>query len=99
MEHEPIQITCRNCKQIYLIKTIVMHAKYNSECKHTYSPLHITSLKSHSKQVSAAKKKLKDAERHLRNKEEAARKYQEKRLKSLKSTKKKRLKLLKSMIQ
>ena len=56
-----------------------MHAKYNSECKHTYSPLHITSLKSHSKQVSAAKKKLKDAERHLRNKEEAARKYQEKK--------------------
>ena len=57
-----------------------MHAKYNSECKHTYSPLQIENLKTHSKQVSAAKKKMKDAERHLRTYDpvKRAKKHQEK---------------------
>ena len=47
-----------------------MHAKYHSECKHTYSPQDIEDLKTRSKQVSAAKKRIKDAERYLRKKAE-----------------------------
>ena len=80
MEYEPIQLSCRNCKKQFLLKSIVLHAKYNSECKHTYSPLQIDSLKTHSKQVSAAKKRKKDAERHLRTYDpvQRAKKHQEK---------------------
>ena len=47
-----------------------MHAKYHSKCKHNYTPQEIEDLKTRVKQVSAAKKKVKEAERYSRKKEE-----------------------------
>ena len=70
MEHEPIQMSCKSCKKDFPIKDIVMHAKYHSKCKHNYTPQEIEDLKTRVKQVSAAKKKVKEAERYSRKKEE-----------------------------
>ena len=70
MEHEPIQMSCKSCKKDFPIKGIVMHAKYHSKCQHNYTPQEIEDLKTRVKQVSAAKKKVKEAERYSRKKEE-----------------------------
>ena len=64
MEHEPIQMSCKSCKKDFPIKGIVMHAKYHPKYKHTYISKDNEDLKTHVKQVSAAKKKVKEAERY-----------------------------------
>ena len=88
MDPEPIQIICGNCQKFFPLKTIVLHAKSNSKCKHSYSPEQISNLEAQSKKASAEKKRIKDAKRYLKKKK-----------KLLKNIKKKRLKLLKNMIQ
>ena len=79
MDPEPIQIICGNCQKFFPLKTIVLHAKSNSKCKHSYSPEQISNLEAQSKKASAEKKRIKDAKRYLKKKEEAAKKYQEKK--------------------
>jgi hypothetical protein len=74
MDFEAKEISCRNCKKAFLMKSIVQHVK-KSECHTTYSEDQISSLITQSKQLSAAKKKIKDAERYKRKKIEIAKKY------------------------
>ena len=58
MDPEPIQIICGNCQKFFPLKTIVLHAKSNSKCKHSYSPEQISNLEAQSKKASAEKKNI-----------------------------------------
>ena len=79
MDPLDIHISCRKCRQPFLVKNIAKHAENNHECSRTYSQDQINDLKDLSKEVYKAKKKRKDAERYLRKKEERAEKYQERK--------------------
>ena len=79
MDQEDIQMSCKLCKKEYPLKSLVRHAEKNKECKHAYSSHEIQDLKAQSKQISAAKKKKKAAERYQRHKAEIAAKYQDKK--------------------
>jgi hypothetical protein len=55
---------------------IVQHVE-RSKCRPTYTDKQLSSLREHSQKISAAKKKIKDAERYARQKAERARKKAE----------------------
>ena len=76
MDLEEIPISCRRCKQPFVIKTIARHAEKNRVCNQTYSQDQISDFKEHSKEVAKIKRRKRDAERYLRRKEELAQKYQ-----------------------
>ena len=61
MDPEVTQKSCRHCKKYFPIKSFALHAEYNTKCKHIYTPQEISDLKAQSKELSAAKKKLKVA--------------------------------------
>ena len=90
MDPLEIYISCRKCKKDFVIKNLAKHAEKNRDCNQTYTQDQISDLKDLSKEVSKAKKRMKDAERYLKKKEELAEKYQQKKNKLLKSIKKKR---------
>ena len=79
MDQQLIQSSCKRCKKSFPIKSFARHAEYNADCKQAYSPQEIEDLKKHSREVAAAKKKLKAAARYQRKKVELAAKYQEKK--------------------
>ena len=74
MDREPIWITCKKCKISLGIKGMVRHAM-RSHCKSSYNADHVTSLKEHSKQLSSAKRKIRDAVRYQRRKIELSQKH------------------------
>ena len=80
MDQQLIQMSCRHCKRTYPLKSFSRHAEYNANCKHAYTQQDIEDIKSRSKEVAAAKKKLKDAARYQRKKAEIAANYQEKKV-------------------
>ena len=79
MDQQLIQSSCKRCKKSFSIKSFARNAEYNTECKQAYSPQEIKHLKKHSKDIDAAKNKLKDAGRYQKKKAELAAKYKEKK--------------------
>ena len=79
MDPVEIYISCRKCKKDFVIKNLAKHAEKNRDCNQTYTQDQISDLKDLSKEVSKAKKRIKDAERYLKKKEELAEKYQQKK--------------------
>ena len=79
MDPLEIYISCRKCKKDFVIKNLAKHAEKNRDCNQTYTQDQISDLKDLSKEVSKAKKRIKDAERYLKKKEELAEKYQQKK--------------------
>ena len=63
--------TCRGCQKNYPIKSIIQHVN-KSSCRQTYSDDQYTSLQALLKEISAAKKKIKNAQRYLNNKTKIA---------------------------
>ena len=97
MDPLEIYISCRKCKKDFVIKNLAKHAEKNRDCNQTYTQDQISDLKDLSKEVSKAKKRIKDAERYLKKKEELAEKYQQKKAQIAEKYQKKEPKLLKSI--
>ena len=77
VKDEQFDISCRNCKRPFYFKSIALHAEKNRTCNPFYSQDQIKDLKDQSSEISAIKKRIKDAERYKRKKIKMAEKYQE----------------------
>ena len=59
MDQEIISITCRQCKTTFPFKKIVLHVINKPDCRKTYTEAQMESLRMHSKEITAAKKRAK----------------------------------------
>ena len=66
-------ISCRKCKESFQLKKILHHA-INSDCKDIYCEDHLKSLRLHSEQIRAAKRKIQMAVNYQMNKSRIAEK-------------------------
>ena len=72
MDQDSEAIVCKECKESYPIKTMVKHVSFDKKCKGAYDQDELDHIRQRLQQHSAAQKRMREAERYKKKKEQGS---------------------------